>query len=293
MDLAAALFGLGDGSRVTVWLAKFVSRDGGTAQCDVSNGDAVGRVAAQTMTEYRPAVGEAVWLLAIDGKFYLTGPVIMPPPLGTVVSAASDFVTVDTDIGQVQATYNQGDTLSASQQVRLVWSDGPHVVGVLSTNPPPVDPPAPPAGSGPSLHVDTFAAIDAGSYLGGRWGQSQPWASNSALGAWFLGSKVRDTLRGAPVSRIEMWVDLASKFGDPPNIGLHPHDVVPAGAPTITDARPIPVTSGTWLELPVDFGQALSNGSAAGIGLAHGGFNKFASLAADAQSGALRITSTY
>lgn len=293
MDLATALFGMGDGSRVTVWLARFVSHDGGTADCDVSNGDAVGRVSALTMTEYRPTVGEQVWLLAIDGKFYLTGPVVMPPPVGTVVSAASDFVTVDTDVGQVQATYNQGDTLSASQQVRLVWSDGPHVVGVLSTNPPPPEPPAPPPGTGPTTHVDTFTAIDAGTFVSGRWSQPQPWASDSSLGAWFFGRKVRDTLHGAPVSRIEMWVNLASKYGSPPNIGLHPHEVIPAGAPTITNARPIPVSSGIWLELPLEFGQALSDGSAAGIGLAHGGFNKFASLAADAQSGALRITSTY
>ncbi|QKS21000.1 hypothetical protein HUN58_14685 [Curtobacterium sp. Csp1] len=296
MDLAAALFGMGDGSRVTVWLAKYVSRDGATVQCDVSNGDAVGRVSAQTMSEYRPSVGEQVWLLAVtppDGgvKFYYTGPVLMPPPVGTVVSAASDYVTVDTDAGQVQATYNQGDTLSASQKVRLVWSDGAHVVGVLSTNPLPVEPPAPPPSAGPSTHVDTFTAIDAGSFSGGRWWQ--PWASDSTLGAWFFGSKVRDTLRGAPVSRIEMWVNLASKFGAAPNIGTHPHDVIPGGAPAIANARPIPVTSGTWLELPVEFGQTLSDGSAAGIGLAHGGFNKFAALAADAQSGALRITSTY
>ncbi len=90
-----------------------------------------------------------------------------------------------------------------------------------------------------------------------------------------------------------MWVNLAYKFGAAPNIGTHPHDVIPGGAPAISNARPIPVTSGTWLELPVEFGQALSDGSAAGIGLAHGGFNKFAALAADAQSGALRITSTY
>ncbi|MCS6521340.1 hypothetical protein [Curtobacterium citreum] len=289
---------MSDGSRVTVWQAKYVSRDGASVQCDVSNGDAVGRVTAQTMSEYRPSVGEQVWLLAVkpsDGavKFYYTGPVVMPPPVGTVVSAASDFVTVDTDIGQVQATYNQGDTLSASQQVRLVWSDGPHVVGVLSTNPPPVQPPDPPAGSGPTSHVDTFTAVDAGSFSDGRWWQPQPWASNSTLGAWFIGSKVRDTLRGAPVTRIEMWVNLAYKFGSPPNIGTHSHDSKPGGAPAISNARPIAVTSGTWVELPVEFGQALSNGSASGIGLAHGGFNKFASLAADAQSGALRITSTY
>lgn len=298
MDLATALFGLGDGSRVTVWPAKFVSRDGGTVQCDVSNGDAVGRVSAQTMTDYRPQVGEQVWLLSVkptDGvvKFYLTGPMLMPPPVGTVVSAASDYVTVDTDIGEVQATYNQGDTLSASQQVRLLWSDGPHVVGVLSTNPPPIPPaPAPDAG-GATQHVDTFTALDAGSYQNGRWWQPQPWASDSNLGAWFYGSKVRDTLRSGPVSKIEIWVALASKLGNPPRFGTHPHDAKPAGGPAISNATPIAVSSGTWLELPTAFGQALSDGSAAGIGLEHGGFNKFQALSADAQSGALRITSIY
>lgn len=282
---------VGGKAKVTMWLGRFVGIDGSYALCDVSNGDASGRVPAKVTTSYRPEINEQVFVLAIDGTYYMLGPSVPKPARGTVTAVTSSTVTVDTDMGSVQATYDAGTTLSASQVVKMLWSDGAHVVGILTAPPTPPTPPPPPEAT-TSKHVDVFNAVDAGSFSGGRWWQPQPWASDSTLGAWFYGSKIRDTLQSATVSKIELYVSLASRFGNLPNIGYHGHAGKPAAGPSIVAAAATNVADGAWVTLPLSFGQYLAR-NVGGIGLAHGGFNKFRSLAADAQSGALRITSTY
>lgn len=293
VDDVSVLLDLTSRRKVKVWPATFVGLDGtsGRVLCDVANGLVTGRVPAQVMTSYRPEIGERVFVLSVDGAYFLTGPALPKPALGTVTQVGSSTVTLDTDMGPVQATYDAGTTLSASQVVKLLWSDGAHVVGVLAVTPTPTLPPDPPMPT-ERTHVDVFTAVDAGSFVGTRWQQPEPWASDAALGAWFYGSKVHDTLQGAPVSKVELWSTLAQRSGAAPNFGVHPHAMKPETAPTITDAVPLSAPDGAWLTLPVAFGQFLAN-NVGGIGLAHGGSNMFRSLADDPMSGALRITSTY
>lgn len=291
MDDTTAIQDLFDGkSKVTVWPARFVGIDGGGVLCDISNGDVTGRVPAQVWTSYRPEVGESVTVVAVDGSFYLAGPATLKPAEGTITAVASDSVAVDTDIGSVTASINNGATLSAGQVVKLYWSNGAHVLGALTAAPVPPPPPDPPQPS-KSQHVDTFTAVDAGTFSGGRWWQPQVWASDSTLGAWFYGSKLSDTLRSAEVTKLEIYVSFASKFGAPPNVGTHPDAGKPAGGPSISNAQPMNLQNG-WNELPLAWGVALAQ-NGGGIGFAHGGFNKAHSLAEDALSGALRFTSTY
>jgi hypothetical protein len=291
VDVVDAIFDLvGGKTKVTMWPASFVGLDGDWALCDISNGDVAGRVPTRVTTEYRPEVNEPVYVIAVDGKFYLLGPSVPKPAQGTVTTVGSDTVKVSTDMGDVTATVGVGVTLSAGQVVKLFWSDGAHVLAALTAAPtPPTPPPAP--GGGTSKHIDVFQALDAGTFQS-RWWQAQPWASDNTLGAWFYGSKIRDTLRDATVSRIELYASVAQRYGAVPNIGVHPHPSKPAGGPSIQSATGVDVADGRWITLPLAFGQYLA-ANVGGIGLAHGGFNKFRSLAADAQSGALRITSTY
>lgn len=292
MTLGSVIFDLlGDKAKVTMWLGQFVALDGVWAMVDISNGDEAGRIPARVTTPYRPEVGEQVFVVAIDGKYFLLGPAMPKPAQGTVSAVGPNTATVATDQGDVTATIGVGMTLSAGQVVKLFWSDGAHVLAALTAAPTPPAPPPPP-NSGPSTHVDVFTAVDAGSFSGGRWWQPQPWASDSTLGAWFYGSKVRDTLRGATVRKVELFASVAQRFGNLPNFGYHPHGAKPAAGPSIQAARAIDVADGRWITLPVSFGQYLAD-NVGGIGLVHGGYNKFRSLAADAQSGALRITSTY
>lgn len=292
-DVAAIRQLLAGKSRVTMWRATFVGITAdGIVQCDVTNGDDTGRVPVQMTTAYMPQVNEQVFVLAIDGtSYYLIGPSVPKPPSGTIATVNATTVDVTTTLGTVTATFESGATLSAGQVVKLYWSGGAHVIGALTPPPAPPDPPAPPVPA-KRRHVDVFTANDAGSFSGGRWWQSQPWASDTTLGAWFYGAKIRDTLQGAPVSKVEIWSTLAQRYGSNPLMGTHPHAAKPGGGPAISNATAVSPPNGGWLTLPTSFGQFLA-GNVGGIGLAHGGYNKFRSLAEDPQSGALRITSTY
>ncbi len=272
---------------VDMFQAIFVSTDGTTMTVAV-NGSFF---PAYPATPFRPQVNEPVWVMFVDGVAYMLGPTTPWPGTGTVDSVAGGRATLSTDAGMVTATYNTVDSLAAGQTVKIYWSDGPHVIGILASAPTPVTPPVNP-GTTPTQHVDTFSAVDAGSWSSGSgWWQSQVWASDSTIGAWFYGTKIADTLAGATVSRIQIYVDARQVYGSDPNFGTHDYASKPA-TPTISSATAIPVGGSGWFDLPLAFGTYLAR-TPGGIGLAHGGYNKYASLAEDAQSGSLRITSTY
>lgn len=261
--------GLGDGLRA------LVDFDGGL-------------VPAHIVTGYRPAVNEPVWVCITDDVAYLVGPTRPRPADGKVVSSAGGLVVVNTDVGQVSATYPFGATMSAGQEVKLFWGgELPHVIGVKSTSP--VAPDNPGGGSGTSEFTTTFTAVDAGSY-NSSWWTSQVWSSDNNLGAWFYGSKIPDTIpAGAVIIGIDIYLAVVSLFGSPMNIGVHPHRTRPGGAPSIGSTVALAPAAG-WFGLPTSIGNALrSGGGSFGVGVAHGGFHKFAALSADPQSGALRI----
>jgi hypothetical protein len=271
---------------VDMFQANYVSTDGTVMTVSI-NGSFF---PANPATPFRPQGNESVWIMFVDGVAYMLGPTTPWPGTGTVVSVASSLATLNTDAGQITATYNSTDSLSTGQTVKIYWSDGPHVIGVLASAAPPSAAPAQNTAT-TSTHIDTFSPIDAGSWSSGSgWWQSEVWASDSTIGAWFYGSKISDTLNGASVSRIQIFVDLQQKFGSNPNFGTHNYSGK-QGSPTISSATAVAVNNG-WVDLPVSFGSYLAN-NVGGIGLAHGGFNKFSSLSEDAQSGALRITSVY
>ncbi|ROS62211.1 hypothetical protein EDF38_1314 [Frigoribacterium sp. PhB160] len=281
---------LGDKSRVGMYAGAFVSYEDKAATVDLEGSRLLG---IKSATPYLPAVGEQVWVQFIDGVPWLLGPTVIPPGDGTIVTVSSESAVVETDIGRITATYTAGQALSSGQNVKLYWQGGPHVIGPLATTPPPKPTPDPPAPSPSSRHVDVFTAVDAGSWSGAYgWRQAQVWASDSLLGAWFYGSKIRDTLADAAVEKIEIWSTLTQIRGNPPVFATHPHAGKPTGAPALSSSTATPVASGRWVQLPLSFGQFLAS-NVGGIGLNHGGYNKFRSLAEDPQSGALRITSIY
>jgi hypothetical protein len=278
-------------SRVRAYSGAFAGMDGLAVNVDLESSRLRG---IKSMTSYRPSMGEQVWVLFVDSVPWMIGPTVSPPGRGKISSLSAETAVVTTDIGDVTATRGAGQTLAVGQDVKLYWQDGPHILGGFATtppSPPPVpDPPAPPA---PTRHVDVFTAVDAGSWSASYgWQQQQVWASNSLLGAWFYGSKIRDTLAGASIERIEIWSTLLQIQGSAPVFATHPHPGKPGGAPALANSTPLGAVSGVWLELPLAFGQYLA-GNIGGIGLNHGGYNKFRSLAQDPQSGALRITSIY
>ncbi|MFF2274219.1 hypothetical protein ACFVTX_18235 [Agromyces sp. NPDC058136] len=251
-----------------------------------------GRVPAHFMTAWMPVLGDTVWVVVIDGVAYLLGPSAPRPADGTVVSVSAGIATVSTEIGNVPATYT-GTAPSAGQQVKLLASGGFHIIGVKSTSPAP-PPVVPGGGSGTAERTEVFYAVDAGSYQS-RWWQDQVWASDGNWGAWFYGDKIWQTVPASAVGlSLEIYLPVVQLQGSPPRFGMHPwQQKAVSGTPTdgsYSGTTPIGVGGSGWAALPTSWIDSLKYGGGQnGVGLVHGGYNKFASLGADGQSGALRI----
>lgn len=279
-------------SNVRVELGYYRALDFPRAVIDVGGG----RIPAEFATAYEPEVNEQVQVLWVDGKPFVIGPAKLRPSMGVVVTApVGNKVTIDTDIGQITATYNADIALSSGTAVRLHWGAGPYVMSRMSTQPDvPIDPGA--GGTAGVNRQETFTATNAGAWqvAGGRWSSDQPRASNGYLGAWFFGSKIRDTVAAsAQMVSVEVYVKYASRFGSPPNFAMH-SQAVPGGVPDLSAEFAWAVNDG-WNRLPHSveatyFDALKAGGPALGIGLKQGGVNRFVSLGEDAQSGAIRIT---
>lgn len=259
-----------------------------------------GRIPAESATTFEPEINEQVQILFVDGKPWMLGPAVPKPHEGTVVTVSGDFATVMTDLGEVVAPFPFGATLTSGEQVKLLWAGGPFIVARMSATPEPeVDPGADAAPS--TTRQETFTAVQAGSFQlnGGRWSSPEPRASNGYLGAWFFGTKIRDTvpasarMPGDGSAAVEVFIRSTSRFGNAPVFAMHSQPSA-GGAPDLSSGFAWNVGEG-WNRLPASvegtyFNALKGGGPALGIGLQHGGVNRFASLGADPQSGAIRIT---
>lgn len=240
-----------------------------------------------------PEVGEIVQVLTV-GMQNLLYPTSAKPGEGTVLSSGSGVVNVQTAAGDFTMPYT-GSAPTAGQRVAIVWSEGPRCVGVLSsTVTAPEPPPNPTGGTGPQ--TVTFRAAQAGSTDRGsaRWWTPNPQASNSTYGAWFYGSAIRDTIpAGAIYVGLQIKVNRRQDQGGPPRWVFH-DDLAPASTlPTFSSPYAEWDPPFGWQTPPfaVDLFNALKSGGGwAGVGLNQGGYNIFASLAQDSESGALRIS---
>jgi hypothetical protein len=285
---------VGEKADVSVQVGYFRALDGNRVVVDVGGG----RIPADVATAFRPEPNEPVTLLFVDGLPTMLGPAVPKAGQGLVESVDGDYAIISTDMGSVRAPYPEGLLVAPGDLVKLLWSDGPFVVAVMSTTPekPPV-PPAP-GGGGVGDRQDTFTALQSGAFQsnGSRWSSDQPRASDGYLGAWHYGSKIADTIpANAAVRSVEIFVRYASRFGSPPNFGLH-SQLSQAGAPDVFDAFPWPVNDG-WNTVPEPhattwFDALKAGGGKFGVVLNHGGVNRFLSTGDDPQSGALRISYT-
>lgn len=275
-------------SAVTTFVGTFVSATSTGCVVDVGGG----RVPARFGTSYLPEINESVLVIFIDGNPFLMGPALTKAGQGTVVSTASSRVTLTTDYGPVTVPYASTLTPTAGQVMKLSWQGGGFAHSVMSTSPTaPTAPPAP--GGGATTHVDTFTAIDAGSYRSSWW-TAQVYASDTNLGAWFYGTKISDTIPAtAVISSTQILISADQISGASPNFALHAHQSKPGGAPSFTGTTAQAISPGQ-LELGAAFGNALkAGGGSYGVGLNHGGYSILRSLTQDGQSGAITITSTY
>lgn len=273
---------------VSVRKATFVGVVDKAAQVDM--GDS--RFLCDFGSGYIPIVGEAVRIWSV-GDQHLLFPAGPRPAIGTVLTVADGRATLETSTGAVTAAY-AGTAPVSGDRVGIVWSeDGPWCSAKLSSTPAPPTP-APDPGGGSKLRSAIFRPIDTGSHNVGSssYWQAQPWASNTTLGGWFYGTQIRDTIpASATPSKLEFYVSWAQRQGGNPNFGLHarPTKSGQLSFTNVTSWNPnggwqTPPGAGAW------FNALKAGGGRFGVGLQHGGYNKFSSRSQNSMSGALRIS---
>lgn len=280
-------------SRVTPLRGTFVSYDATGVVVDVGDG----RMSAALGSGYLPDKGELVLVWFVDGIPYVMGPAAPRPHTGTVTAVGSGLATFNTPVGVVGPIPYNGSAPSVGQVMRLFWHGGP--LAIPATPATGTADPTAPGGGGVTSHVDTFTAVAAGTWNTGggdsatSYFNSEVWASNTTIGFWFYGTKIPDTIPGgAVIQRVQLYIAARQIQGSQPVFTTHDNPNPPGDS--LAGGTAVGVANYTWVDLPVAMGNALKRGGGSyGVGTRHGGYNIFKSLAADGQSGALRITSTY
>lgn len=293
-DATQILAKIAERSRISPHQGTFVSYDASGVTVDVGDG----RMAAALGSGYLPAKGDPVLVWFVDGIPYVMGPSTPRPHVGTVTAVASGLATFSTAVGTVGPIPYSGSAPSVGQVMRLFWHGGG--LAIPATPEGGTTDPNPPSGGGqPTQHVDTFNAVDAGTWNTGggdsatSYFNSEVWASDTTIGFWFYGTKIPDTIPGgATIQRVQLYISARQIYGGAPVFTTHDNPGGPGDS--LAGGSAIGVSNYAWVDLPTSFGDALRRGGGAyGVGTRHGGWNIFNSLAADGQSGALRITSTY
>ena len=285
---ADAILAGDDSPRLNVRKATFVGVVDGFAQVDM--GDS--RFVCDFGSGYIPNVGEIVrvWTVGDQHFVFPSGP---RPAAGTVLTVSETTVTVQTLTGNLTIPFLAAAPASGDR-VGIVWSeDGPWCAGKLSSTPPPPTP-IPEPGGGMTQRSAVFRAIDAGTANQGsaNWWQPQPWASETTLGGWFYGGQIKDTIPAAArFVSMEFYASWQSRYGGAPRWGVHRLPFKSGVLAVDGAAEWVPAQGWNSLPWAGDWFNALKTGGPYyGIGLQHGGWNKFSSLAEDGMSGALRIT---
>lgn len=248
-----------------------------------------GRVPANTIGVL-PAVGVDVWVAVIDGVPFMLGPTLPQPSEGTVVSASGGTATVSTVIGNVSARYDSAQlSLATNDEVFMVWGAGPFIVGVTAAA---EEPDAPESTPKPKTFTKTFTAVDSGSFqvtdpqFG--WRTNDVWSSSKNIGAWFYGSKIKDTIPdSATILKAEIFLPAPIRLLGTRPFGRHTAGDKPSGAVTITATSTLSGTEG-WQEIPTAIIDSLKT-SDGGVGFGLGGYNIWPGTKGHGNSGALRI----
>ncbi len=266
-------------------VAVFVRMDGRFAVVNIGTVT----ITAPCVGFYPPVVGMPVRVDWVNGSPAVTGPVTPLNPLGVISGTGAPKATVSVDGVEYMLYYREGYTPTVADQVEINWATGViqgKVTGVDAPDAPPE------SGAGSTPFDVTVRAANSGRYQAGSgWWGSDPWASSSNDGIWVYDNRVRDAVGGGTVTGIQIYLPLIQQVGVAA-VGVHPHPSIPGGAPAIEAKTDLPQgrRSG-WQTLPTSFGVYVAEGGR-GIAVADGGYNKWRGTAADALSGALRLTGT-
>lgn len=281
-DVIASQFGDQGTSRAET--AVFVKMDGRFAVVNIGTST----ITIPCVGFYPPVTGMAVRVDWVNGAASVTGPVRPLNPLGKITATGSPRATVTVDGVAYNLFYRSGYTPAVNDDVEINWATAViqgKITGVTVPEPPPEAPPEP-----QKFNVVVRAEQSGRFNSGGRWGNSDPWASNTTRGLWTYNNRIKDTLAGyTTINYVDVYLPLQSEVGNAV-LGIHEYGSLPGFFPTITDGFTLPLGSrGGWLRIP-NWGAFLALGQR-GIGVLApgGGQTIWNGVATDPMSGALRF----
>lgn len=206
---------------------------------------------------------------------------ILGSPMGTVVSVASDRVTVTGDDGRTYVYPHLGAAPSSGNRVHLDHS-GRAVTGVYSTEPVGSDlflpelPPAPPSVAGSA----TFAPVWSGQWWYDNFNGERPQVGQTTMGAYGYGQQIPGTVpASATVTKCEL--RLTQNWDELPNLdvdmGLHAKEARPGTLFNSDVSGSISVPTGSRTVNILPFAAALVAGTALGVAFRRGtGWRQYA-----------------
>nr|WP_278101170.1 hypothetical protein [Microbacterium proteolyticum] len=235
-----------------------------------------------------PVAGMTVQVEWRDGFPVVSGPARALNPVGVITGAGTPRATVQVDGVDYLLFIRAGYTPTLGDTVTVNWQTG-IIEGAITGQDAPETPPE--AGNVPQPFRELVVkAANSGRFQTSWWGP-EPWASNNNRGIWTYENRIRETLRDANVTRIEINLSLVESLGNA-SIGLHNYGSIPGGFPDIHDGYPMPARSG-WVELPQWWGNWLrDNVGGIGVWAPGGGYNRWQAVRFDSWSGALRFAGT-
>lgn len=294
-DVDVLLSKFGEAQPVRMLTGRMVEMVSGRAIVDVEGS----RVPA-LLTGPVPRPEDSLRLLFVGAQPYVVGVTSLRPDMGVVGTVGADYVQVVTDQGTYEGVKFLGTIPTSGDQVLLQWTQyAPVVVGVFGAAP--VEPPAPPPPEPPQPKVrrEVFTATDSGTANegGSNWWNPNVYASSSTRGIYTYGTKLRDSLAGAEILRIEIYLIALRDSGNLPRLGTQPRESVSGSAPTVSNLISLPRPIRGWelifdaTEKPNGIADAVKAGG--GVGFDGAGYAIFKGKGVqpvDDQVGALRVT---
>lgn len=261
-------------------LGQFVRMDGALAVVNIGPNT----VSIPASGFYPPATGMSVQIERRNGSLVVIGPSAQLNPIGKITGPGAPKSVVSVDGVEYTLGMQAGYVAVMDDMVEINWATGiiqGKVTEVATRDAPET------AYEQPAMFKNVLVlAADSGNFWSGRWNLNDPWASTNNRGAWFYGARITSALKGANVTRAEIFLPAIQLQGNV-QLNLHPHGSKPGGSPSFSS--PAGIGAQGWVTLPEGFMAALVGGGGVGV-TSSNGLNKFRGTNRDKLSGAMRFS---
>lgn len=269
--------------------AIFVKMDGRFALVNIGSSS----VLVPCVGFYPPVAGMPVRVDWVNGSPSLTGPIRPLNPLGKITATGTPRATVTVDGVAYSLFYRAGYTPAVGDDVEVNWATAVIQGKITGVTTPEVVPEAPADPQPQPFELVVQAEASGRFNSGGRWGNSDPWASNTTRGIWTYGDRIKDAIAGAAtINYVDVYLPLVSELGNVA-IGIHEYGSLPTFFPTLADGLVLPPGQrGGWLRMPNWAGFLALGQRGVGVYAPGGGQTIWNGVATDSMSGALRFNGT-